>query len=152
MLSRILCAALFALPAFSSALLYDDLRGTTPGSQGWLIYGNNAFLSGGSATEPLAAGGTQLLTDNAVSAGYANRVPVLNTLVNAGFPSLNRANGYLLNFELQVNSESHLNNDRSGFSVIVVSQDLLGIETRILDQRNLGAIGSWVHACRRCGF
>jgi PEP-CTERM motif len=62
------------------------------------------------------------------SAGYANRLPIVNTLVNVGFPVLNRTNGYSLNFELQVNAEAHQNNDRAGFSVILISQDLFGIE------------------------
>ncbi len=129
MFGRLAFAALLTLPAYcTTTVLYNDQLPSTPGSQGWLIYGDNGFLSGGTATQTLVAEGTRLVTDNAVSAGYANRVPIFNTLVNPAFPVLNRAAGYSLTFELQVNSESHANNNRAGFSVILLSQDLFGIE------------------------
>lgn len=126
---RLLLATILALPTLSATTIaYNDVLPALPGAQGWLVYGNNSALVGGAATQTLALGGTSLVTDNAVSAGYANRLPILNTLVNAGFPALNRATGYSLHFELQVNSETHTTNDRAGFSVILLSQDLFGIE------------------------
>lgn len=41
---------------------------------------------------------------------------------------MDRAAGFSLLFELQVNSESHASNDRAGFSVILLSEDSFGIE------------------------
>jgi hypothetical protein len=134
MLTRLSLFVLLALPAFSTTVvLYDAAVPSLPGAQGWLVYGSNAGLVGGSAAQSLVAGGTRLVTDtNATpgnaSAGFANRLPVVNTLVNAAFPVLDRASGYSLNFSLLVNSEAHQNNNRAGFSVIALSQDGLGIE------------------------
>ncbi len=134
MFKSIFIALLLAMPAFSTNIvLYDDTAGTLPGAQGSLVFGSNAGFVGGSATQNLVAAGTRLVTDtNAspgnASAGYSNTLPILNTLVNAGFPTLDRTSGYSLFFEVQVNSEAHQNNNRGGFSVILLSQDLLGIE------------------------
>lgn len=124
---RLVIAALLALPlCAATTVLYDDSLPSTPGVQGWLIFGDNSFGTGASQT--LVAGGTRLITNTGTSAGYANRIPFFNTLVNAGFPALNRTAGYSLQFELQVNAESHANVNRAGFSVILVSEDLFGIE------------------------
>ena len=44
-------------------------------------------------------------------------------------PSLNRADGFQLTFDLRVISENHgSNNDRAGFSLILLSEDLYGLE------------------------
>ncbi len=126
-MKRLLCAALLTLPlCATTTVLYDDALPSTPGAQGWLIFGDNSFGSG--ASQSLVTGGTRLITNTATSAGYANRIPILNTLVNAGFPALDRNAGFSLLFELQVNSESHSSNDRAGFSVILLSEDSFGIE------------------------
>lgn len=124
---RLVSAVLLALPlCAATTVLYDDALPSTPGAQGWLIFGDDSFGTGASQT--LVAGGTRLVTNNSTSAGYANRIPLFNTLVNAGFPALNRAAGYSLQFELQVNGESHASANRAGFSVILLSEDLFGIE------------------------
>jgi MYXO-CTERM domain-containing protein len=108
--------------------LYDPTLGNTPGAQSWLLYANDSFLSGGTVTETAVSGGTRLVTDNAVSAGYSNYLPLVNTFKNAGFPSLDRGTGFTLRFELEVDAESHANNNRAGFSVILLANDLFGIE------------------------
>jgi hypothetical protein len=43
-------------------------------------------------------------------------------------PVLDRTNGYTVNFILDVISETHSNNDRAGFSITILSDDLEGIE------------------------
>ncbi|MEB3295357.1 MAG: hypothetical protein VKJ24_19560 [Synechococcales bacterium] len=56
--------------------------------------------------------------------------------VNSGFPVLDRTQGYRLNFSLDLRQESGINsdrngdgnNDRAGFSIVVNSEDLKGIE------------------------
>ncbi|MBL8177675.1 MAG: hypothetical protein JNK48_23560, partial [Bryobacterales bacterium] len=127
MIRRLVSAALLALPlCAATTVLYDDALPSGPGAQGWLIFGDNSFGTGASQT--LVAGGTRLTTNAATSAGYANRAPFFNTLVNAGFPAMNRTPGYALQFELLVNSETHANANRAGFSVILLSEDLFGIE------------------------
>ena len=119
---------MFSTSVFPATVLYNAATTALPGTQGWLTYGTNAIFTGGSSTQTLVTGGTRLQTDNAASAGYANQLPISNALVNAAFPLLDRTAGYSLDFDLQVNSESHSSNNRAGFSVILLSQDLLGIE------------------------
>jgi hypothetical protein len=45
-----------------------------------------------------------------------------------GFPSLDRTAGFQLDFTLQIEDESHRNNNRAGFSLIALSDDARGIE------------------------
>lgn len=126
--SRLLLAAALLTPCSYSAVttLYDDTLGNTPGVQPWLFFGNDALLRGGSFTETAVAAGVQLLTDNPVSAGYGNYQFL--SLKNPAFPLLDRNTGFSLSFELRLNSESHANNNRAGFSVILLGSDLMGIE------------------------
>ncbi len=116
---------LLATPAFAG-LLYEPASGQLP--DGYLLnpwtYGQ-ATLAGAinnTVTSPIAASVTGGLlsfdtTGGLVRGGW-------NTTGN----TLDRATGYTLGFELKVNSESHASNDRSGFSVIVISSDLQGVE------------------------
>ena len=47
---------------------------------------------------------------------------------NQLMPQLDRTAGYTVRFTAQVQEELHNNNNRAGFSVIVLSSDLKGIE------------------------
>lgn len=105
--------------------LYNPALNTLPASQGWLSYITNFQ---GTATQTLVTGGTQLITTGSAQAGYFNKNPLTGSLVNAGFPTLDRSNGYAIRFDVSVTSESHSNNDRAGFSIIALSSDLQGIE------------------------
>jgi hypothetical protein len=53
---------------------------------------------------------------------------VSSTATTVGFPILNPTDGVQLNFTVQVESESHTRNTRSGLSVIVLDKDKRGIE------------------------
>jgi hypothetical protein len=109
--------------------LYDDSLGSVPDTQPWLYAaGDGAF------TETATAGGVNLVTSEAVSAGYSNYLPIIG-YKNAAFPTLDRAAGFTLEFELQLNSESHANNNRAGFSVILLDSDHLGIEIAFWEDR-----------------
>ena len=115
----------------TSIILYDDTDpvNPTPGVQDWLVAGSDSLVSGGTASEAAVTGGVRLVTDTAVSAGYSNYFPLVNTLKNSNFPVLDRSLGFSLSFELQVDSEAHsLSNDRAGFSVILLDKDNIGIE------------------------
>jgi hypothetical protein len=125
------CSATAQAAAYT---LYDDSLGSTPGDQPWLWAASDAAFSGGTVTESVQADGVNLSTDNPVSAGYANYVPGLGTK-NAAFPLLDRAAGFTLEFELQLNSESHANNNRAGFSVILLDSDHLGVEIAFWEDR-----------------
>ena len=57
---------------------------------------------------------------------YAGWVSTAESI--AGFPILDRIAGFQLNFSVQVERESHANNQRSGFNVILLGNDAKGIE------------------------
>jgi hypothetical protein len=103
-------------------VLYDG--NGLPASQSRLVFRGDSIISGGTASQSAVAGGVSLITDNAVSAGYTNFSAPNNGL----FPSLDRTNGFQLSFSAQVNSEVHTNDDRAGFSVILLGADRKGIE------------------------
>lgn len=121
---------------FAGLTLYDDSVSQKPAEQPWLNYADDSLITSGTATETVVPGvGVRLVTDNSVSAGYSN-YQVDGTLKNAAFPSLDRATGYWLDFELKVNSESHSGSDnRAGFSVIALSSDRKGIELGFWEDR-----------------
>lgn len=51
-----------------------------------------------------------------------------NGATTPGFPILNRAEGFQVNFAIQVESESHTNDHRAGFNVVILGEDTRGIE------------------------
>jgi hypothetical protein len=99
-------------------VLYDGALGGTPDTQGWSYLTNPPFQPI-SATQTYSDGVTILDTtpNQSEAAGYFNSAHTLN-----------RATGYALTFVTEVITESHANNNRAGFSVIVLSSDKKGIE------------------------
>jgi len=69
---------------------------------------------------------------------FSNGVTTLDTTADyniyAGYlgdqsvPALDRTQGYTLQFTIQIDSESHIDSHRAGFSVIILSEDIKGIE------------------------
>jgi hypothetical protein len=121
---------LIACPATAqTTTLYNASAGTTPGAQGSLILGN-VF----GATETFQAGppaSTKLnsTANEGIYAGYTNYNVALSSPINPAFPTLNAASGYSLNFTMQLVSETHTgNNNRAGFSVLLLGSDKKGIE------------------------
>jgi hypothetical protein len=104
-----------SLSSSPAQTLYDAGLGSLPEAQGW-TYG--AFGVG--ITKSLS-GNSVLLDTSAQSGNQAgwSRVAV---------PPLDRSRGFTLLFTAQVNAEAHLNNNRAGFSVIVLGSDTNGIE------------------------
>jgi hypothetical protein len=100
--------------------LYDGALDTgTPDTQGFFYLTQPASPQ---ARQSFANGATTLTTTLQISdqAGYfANPFQM---------PQLDRAAGYSVRFTAQVLAEAHNDNDRAGFSVIVLSNDLKGIE------------------------
>ena len=102
----------------------------TLSDQGWLYLENPLFNN--DATYTAQNGVTVLDTTTTISdqAGFFSRLP---GATNSFHPllqgvELERSAGYTLGFGLQVTNESHSNSNRAGFSVIVLSSDLMGIE------------------------
>jgi hypothetical protein len=109
-------------------VLYDGTSGKTPDNAAWgWVFATNPI--GGASATAVAGGGVTTLDTTAVTsdmAGYFSKVPILGGLSN--MPTLDRNAGYTVELDARLVTETHLSTDRSGFSLIVLSQDLKGIE------------------------
>ena len=105
-----------------TTILYDGSLGGTPDTQAML------YLTQPSPPFPPSQA-TQI---------FSNNLTILDTTATnndyAGYfgdesvPVLSRTLGFTLSFAVQIDSESHANDDRAGFSVILLSSDVEGIE------------------------
>ncbi|MFO0910794.1 MAG: PEP-CTERM sorting domain-containing protein [Isosphaeraceae bacterium] len=114
---------LVASTSFARAdyLLYDGSLGTLPGAQGWLYLTNP--LAGAAATQT-AAGGVTILDTTARTSDMAGYFSTGHPLVG----TLDRTTGFTVTYQVKLDSESHNNNDRAGFSIIALGSDSKGIE------------------------
>ncbi len=121
--------SLVAGRAAAAVALYDGTQPGLPQSQGWLAY----KLILGTATTTLTAGAGPTILDttaaglNGEYAGFSNFAPT-GSLVNPAFPTLSPTTGFDLTFNVKLDSESHGSNNRAGFSVLLLGNDLNGIE------------------------
>ena len=75
--------------------------------------------------------------------GYFSEDPYIGLLANPNMPILHRSEQFSVDFELQILAESHevadRNNDglsdRAGYSMIVIAEDLTGVELAFFDDR-----------------
>lgn len=98
-----------------TTVLYDGALGNTPDSQGF------DFLAFGAQADQSYLDGVTVLDSTAELsdlAGYFNHEEII----------FDRAQGYDIHFTVQIQEEEHINANRAGFSLIVLSSDLLGIE------------------------
>lgn len=112
----------FILPAFQSddivtqtTVLYDGQSGGTPDQQGF------SFIAFGATSNQQFSDGLTVLDtmgDLNEQAGYFSQESLM----------LDRQLGYKLQFVGQISAEEHDSPHRSGFSIIIVSEDLLGLE------------------------
>lgn len=110
LLAAALCAAL--APA-SAATLYNASLGSTPAAQGW-----TTLAVGAAAWEAVTVGAPpaySLVTTGAGVSYFGNAL--------VGAPTLNTAAGFDLSFGLKVVSETHVGNNRAGYSVVLVGAD-----------------------------
>ena len=114
------------LTAHAQTILYNETLGNFPGDQGWFLYLTNSPPNASQTYIPTQ--GTRLVTINSASAGYFNTNPFTSTLVNPLFPTLDRTTGFRLSLDLLISSETHISNDRAGFSIIALASDHRGIE------------------------
>ncbi len=147
-MKSILFAALLLMILASNSnadvVLYDASMGTTPGSQGWI------GIITGSSTESNSSGLLEFdtSTDKADSSGYFSESPFNGGSQHPGMPVLDAAAGFTIRFDLQVISESHNVrddngdglDDRAGFSLIAISENLQGLELAFFENR------VWVYA------
>ncbi len=119
------------LPIATTTVLYDGsiVPASLPDTQG-LKYGAlnsmNPPLFTAQATQTLS-GTTTILDSTAVQNDYAGYGGDKTAVPKLPSP-LDRTTGYRLDFTVKIFSESHASNDRAGFSVLLISQDLKGIE------------------------
>jgi hypothetical protein len=101
--------------------LYDGTLGTRLDEQGWL-YQTVDPVPPLLTSHTFAGGATVLnsMTDPLELAGDGIMPP--------GSPVLDRAAGFTLQFTAWLDSEVHLDADRAGFSIVVVTSDLRAIE------------------------
>lgn len=113
-------------------LLYNGALNSTPNKQGWLYITDPLpppYGAGSSAVQTAGGGVTSLDTTVRMQdkAGYFSKVPS-PPYSHPLMPVLDRSVGFTISFRGQILSESHSNNNRAGFSVIVITQDLKGLE------------------------
>lgn len=103
----------------ATSVLFDATLQSTPDAQGWLYA--SFPLRGVRATKSFD-GATAILDTTAARgdmAGYfSTRLPT----------TLDRKRGFQLLFTLQIIEEKHVSADRAGFSLILLSSDLKGVE------------------------
>jgi hypothetical protein len=128
----VLGTALFSLnPKHASAtqangektlILYDAISGAIPDAKMMSFFD----FPPGDIVQTYENGSTILDTTKSGNSTYAGWISnATNTL---GFPSLNRAAGFQLDFTLHVENESHTSDKRAGFSIIILREDARGIE------------------------
>ena len=106
-----LAVLLAGITSGPAQVLYDGTLGL-PGAQGWTY-----FATGGSQTPTGSGVLLDLSSANSLQGGY-----------QLGTSRLNRTNGFAIVFTSQMIAETHANNNRAGFSVIVLSDDKRGLE------------------------
>lgn len=141
--------AAFGLPlapaaGASTQVLYDlSAANDLPTEAGWLAGG---FLFSSQTLTPQGASVAPTLAVNSTLGGYANHSSIVSLfpslqvsngpLVNPLFPALDRNAGFSLTLGFRIVEESHSGNpNRAGFSVLLVGQDLKGIEIGFQDDR-----------------
>ncbi len=112
-----------------TVVLYDAEQGTTPDGQGWAYVTRPLLIA--KAKRSFANGRTRLDTTPVMGewAGFLSRVEVRNIrLSHPRMPKLDREVGYTVRFQVRVVEEKHTGNNRAGFSIVVVGDDLQTVE------------------------
>ena len=103
-------------------ILYDAASGDIPSTS---VMSFTDFPPG-VALPTFSEGATVIDTTVAGTDTYAGWIA--GEVTTPGFPILDRTVGIRVNFTVQVDSEAHTNNDRAGFSVLILDKAAQGIE------------------------
>jgi hypothetical protein len=106
----------------TTLILYDAASGTIPSPP---LMNFNDFPPG--VALPTFSDGTTVM-DTTISGRDTYAGWIATGATTPGFPILDRTAGFQVNFVIQVENESHTNNNRAGFNVIILSEDAKGIE------------------------
>jgi hypothetical protein len=120
-------------------ILYDASSGEIPGAS---LMPFTDFPPG-SAPLMYADGATILDTSPSGNETFAGWIA--SPATTAGFPILDRTAGIQVNFKIQVEHETHANQNRAGFSVIILDQQAKGIELSFWEDQ------IWVQSDERTG-
>lgn len=115
--------AVLSAPQANTTLLYNSSLGTTPGQQNFSYVALNTqppFIV--QASQTYSAPVTVLNSFDQLD-DYAG-----NTVNQTAMPTLTRAAGFQLSLDLRLVAETHNKSDRAGFNVILLSEDLYGVE------------------------
>ena len=107
-------------------VLYDATSGNIPSTQ--LMNFIDFPLGAATTTYENVATVFDTTTGNETYAGWISNAGSIS-----GFPLLDRATGFHVNFSIQVEGESHTNNNRAGFNMISLGNDTKGIEIAFWD-------------------
>jgi hypothetical protein len=108
--------------------LYEVKKGGLPEDQDWWYL-----------TDPMAGKATQMVVNAGVrldttrerkdKAGFFTEDPISGEMYrHPAMPMVNRDQGFTVRFDLHLLKEKHVRDDRAGFSIILLGQDLTGIE------------------------
>ncbi len=111
--------------AAQATVLYDAGLGGLPTDQGYFGY---LATHGTTPTNLGAEAQLDTLASPAEMAGWFTVVPIINTKINPAYPNLDRTLGFSVTVDAAVPTEVHASADRAGFSLVLLSQDLWGIE------------------------
>jgi hypothetical protein len=119
------CAAVIFGASTQALTIYDGALNTAPESQGLL-----AFSSLTPSTYRTVSPGKVTFNSGANSnqVGWANNLFPLGNFPLAGYPTFDSTQGFVLGFDMKVLSESHDNNDRSGFSILLLDSNHTGVQ------------------------
>lgn len=134
-------------PLTAQVVLFDGALGTAPSDQGWPFFADP--VGGHTVTETAMSGFTVFDSTVPISdrGGYFSRDPVLGIFTHPNMPMTDRSVGYTVRFDLRVVDENHVPasaggddngdgwEDRAGFSLITISQDLEGLELSFWEDR-----------------
>ncbi len=130
----------------SEIVLFDGSLGTLPSTQDWPFLADPIF--GHSVTQTAGPASTEFNSLSPLSdrGGYFTDDPVLGLFSNPHMPVIERVPGFTVRVDVRVLAEDHVTgpagddngdgvDDRSGFSLIAISQDLAGLELAFWEDR-----------------
>lgn len=110
-------------------ILYDAAEGTLPEDQGWWYLSNPLDAESKESMQKEEFVRLDSTPVRQEKAGYFSEDPISADLFrHPGLPKLDRQTGFTVGFQVKVVAEQHVRDDRAGFSVIVVCEDLRAIE------------------------
>jgi hypothetical protein len=142
MTKSIICASLFTFLILDSALYFYPIKNARAASHA----DGKTLVLYDAASGDIPSKSLMSFTEfppDAASLAYSDSAAVMDTTISgsdtyagwissqattSGFPTLDRTMGVQVNFSMQVESETHTNNNRAGFSVIILDRDAKGIE------------------------